>query len=116
MVLTLSGTNGITFPNEGTNVKAWVNFNGTGSVSIRADGNVGSITDRSTGQYTLNFSNALTDANYSGGCGATIGGSGNNNRSAAVGPVNSSSAYYNTWADNGASFQDVAQSHANIVR
>lgn len=45
--------------------KAWVNFNGTGTVAIRASGNVTSITDNGTGDYTVNFTNAMTDANYS---------------------------------------------------
>lgn len=44
--------------------KAWVNFNGTGTVAIRAAFNVSSITDNGTGQYTLNFTTALSDANY----------------------------------------------------
>ena len=45
--------------------RAWVNFNGTGTVAIRGSGNVSSITDNTTGEYTINFQNALTDANYS---------------------------------------------------
>ena len=45
--------------------KAWVNFNGTGTVAIRAAGNVSSITDNGTGDYTVNFTNALPDADYS---------------------------------------------------
>ena len=44
--------------------KAWVNFNGTGTVAIRAAGNVSSITDNGTGDYTVNFATALTDTNY----------------------------------------------------
>ena len=44
--------------------KAWVNFNGTGTVAIRASFNVSSITDNGTGQYTINFTTALADANY----------------------------------------------------
>ncbi len=44
--------------------KAWVNFNGTGTVAIRASFNVSSITDNGTGDYTVNFTNALADANY----------------------------------------------------
>lgn len=43
---------------------AWVNFNGTGAVAIRASGNVSSITDNGVGDYTVNFTNALPDANY----------------------------------------------------
>ena len=45
--------------------RAWVNFNGTGTVAIRASGNVSSITDNGTGNYTVNFTTAMSDANYS---------------------------------------------------
>lgn len=45
--------------------RAWVNFNGTGTVAIRASGNVSSITDNGTGDYTVNFTTAIVDANYS---------------------------------------------------
>jgi hypothetical protein len=45
--------------------RAWVNFNGTGTVAIRASGNVSSITDNATGDYTVNFTTAMPDANYS---------------------------------------------------
>ena len=44
--------------------KAWVNFNGTGTVAIRASYNVSSITDNNTGNYTVNFTTALPDSNY----------------------------------------------------
>ena len=46
--------------------RAWVNFDGTGTVAIRASGNVTSITDNGTGDYTVNFTTAMPDANYSG--------------------------------------------------
>ena len=45
--------------------RAWVNFNGTGTVAIRASGNVSSITDNGTGDYTVNFTTAMSDINYS---------------------------------------------------
>jgi hypothetical protein len=45
--------------------KAWVNFDGTGTVAIRASYNVSSITDNGVGDYTVNFTTALVDANYS---------------------------------------------------
>jgi len=45
--------------------RAWVNFNGTGAVAIRASGNVSSITDNGAGDYTVNFTTAMEDANYS---------------------------------------------------
>jgi hypothetical protein len=44
--------------------RAWVNFNGIGTVAIRASGNVSSITDNGTGNYTVNFTTAIVDANY----------------------------------------------------
>ena len=70
MAMTISGSNGVTYP-DGTSqasgsqaCKAWVNFNGTGTVAIRAAYNVSSITDNGTGDYTINFTTALVDANY----------------------------------------------------
>ncbi len=45
--------------------RAWVNFNGTGTVAIRSSGNVTSITDNGVGDYTVNFTTAMPDANYS---------------------------------------------------
>lgn len=44
--------------------KAWVNFNGTGTVAIRKSFNVSSITDNGTGNYTVNFTTPMADANY----------------------------------------------------
>jgi hypothetical protein len=44
--------------------KAWVNFNGTGTVAIRRAFNVSSITDNGTGDYTVNFTTAMPDVNY----------------------------------------------------
>ena len=45
--------------------RAWVNFNGTGTIAIRASGNVSSITDNGAGNYTVNFTTAMPDVNYS---------------------------------------------------
>jgi hypothetical protein len=71
----MAGTLTISTLSDGTNstsstnciqgsAKAWVNFNGTGTVAIRASYNVSSITDNGTGDYTVNFTTAMTDANY----------------------------------------------------
>lgn len=57
-----NGGNGV---QVGTLCRAWVNWNGTGTVAIRASFNVSSITDNGTGDYTVNFTAALPDANYS---------------------------------------------------
>jgi len=55
--------------------RAWVNFNGTGTVAIRASYNVSSITDNGTGDYTVNFTTAMSDVNYSvSGTGSSFGG------------------------------------------
>ena len=57
--------------------RAWVNFNGTGTVAIRESGNVTSITDHGTGDYTVNFTTAMPDANYAvTGMSRNIGGTG----------------------------------------
>ena len=45
--------------------RAWVKFNGTGTVAINGSGNVSSITDTGTGTYTVNFTTAMPDTNYS---------------------------------------------------
>jgi hypothetical protein len=76
MAVTIDGSAGVTTNaggsvNPSTNVeginyscRAWVNFNGTGTVAINASGNVTSITDNGVGDYTVNFTTAMTDANY----------------------------------------------------
>jgi len=69
--------------------KAWVNFNGTGTVAIRASFNVTSITDNGTGDYTVNFTNALADANYA----VAITASAGTNNSSLVGTVKSATQY-----------------------
>jgi hypothetical protein len=70
MTMQFSGSNGLTFPDTSTQssgkqvCKAWVNFNGTGTPAIRDSFNVSSITDNGTGDYTINFTNAMANANY----------------------------------------------------
>ena len=55
--------------------KAWVNFNGTGTVAMRDNFNVSSITDSGTGVYTANFTNSMANANY-----ASVVSTGNNDK------------------------------------
>lgn len=64
--------------------RAWVNFNGTGTVAIRASGNVTSITDNSTGDYTVNFTTAMPDANYSAVLGVNQAVAGNRNTGISI--------------------------------
>ena len=70
--------------------KAWVNFDGTGSVPLRASFNVNSITDNGTGSYTVNFTNAMPDVNYAVAGGAGTNSVGNGYRWLAVGSSQSS--------------------------
>jgi len=58
---TIADVNGVAI---GTFCRAWVNFNGQGTVAIMASFNVSSITDNGVGNYTVNFTNAMPDANY----------------------------------------------------
>jgi hypothetical protein len=75
--------------------RAWVNFNGTGTVAIRASGNVSSITDNGTGNYTVNFTTAMPDANY-----AAVFGGGDTAITSGV-PL----TYITTTTTNGQSFR-----------
>ena len=85
--------NAVTTAKLGTNeasglAKAWVNFNGTSTVAIRAQYNVSSITDNGTGDYTVNFTTALADANYS-----LVG---NSDSQFSIGPQSGGSGSYTT--------------------
>jgi len=60
----------------GTLCRAWVNFNGTGTVAIRASFNVSSITDNGTGDYTVTFTTAMPDVNYVANVTGDVGGVG----------------------------------------
>ena len=57
------GTSPVTLTKQSA-AKAWVNFNGSGTVAIRDSENVTSILDEGTGDYTVNFTNSMANANY----------------------------------------------------
>jgi hypothetical protein len=59
--------------------RAWVNFNGTGTPAVVGSGNISSLTDNGVGDYTLNFTNSMPDANYTAVFGTPLGSSSNNN-------------------------------------
>jgi hypothetical protein len=56
--------------------RAWVNFDGTGTVAIRGSGNVSSITDTAVGRYVVNFTNAMPDVNYAAVASCSLVGQG----------------------------------------
>ena len=84
--------------------RAWVNFQGSGTVTIRASENVTSVTDLAVGRYEVNFTNAFADVNYVCVTGLNLntagGGSVNYNRMAVSNPATTSKAYYNTFSTN----------------
>jgi predicted PhzF superfamily epimerase YddE/YHI9 len=99
--------------------KAWVNFNGTGTVAIRQSYNVSSITDNGTGNYTVNLTSALTDANYSTVVNARRSNSDNNLAAGfSVSDTYTSSAFQiRTFFYNApASYEDALAVYAGVFR
>lgn len=96
--------------------RAWVNFNGQGTVAIRGSGNVSSITDDGVGKYTINFTNALTDTNYSAvGC----AGEGNNtigDRQLSTYPTSSSACKVVSGQTASVNVYDATQVHVAVFR
>jgi hypothetical protein len=78
--------------------RAWVNFNGTGTVAIRASGNVTSITDNGVGDYTINFTTAMPDASY------------------AVNATSADSDTANIWNNQAATSSSAGYMTASVVR
>jgi hypothetical protein len=87
---TFQNTNGTQI---GTLCRAWVNFNGVSGASIRASFNVSSVTRNATGDYTLNFTNAMPDANYAA---TGMSREADNSSFSWVGIFSSVSTYYAT--------------------
>ena len=83
--------------------RAWVNFNGTGTVAIRASGNVSSITDNGTGLYRTNFITAMQDANYSVTQGGVYNSDATNNTMSEN--FNFQTGYFDTSCANGSGAQ-----------
>jgi hypothetical protein len=99
--------------------RAWVNFNGTGTVAIRASGNVSSITDNGTGDYTVNFTTAMPDANYSVSlsCDGYLAGNAPTVLNTLAGGTYTTSAVriYSAYS-NTTDYQDVARAFVAIFR
>jgi len=96
----------------GTLCRAWADWNGVSSVTIRASFNVSSITRTGTGSYTINFTNAMPDANY---CVVTSANPNNSGRSAALSTYTSvTTTSFNTIC-NDTGNATVDASYANIA-
>ena len=130
-ITTTPAAGSITFPmlstsaTEADNVekrtaKAWVNFNGTGTVAIRGSFNVSSITDNNTGDYTVNFTTAMANANYAVSTALTRDAT-NNNFGHTLNPGEATSSFYATtfvrvYASyySSAALYDMAYAHVTI--
>jgi hypothetical protein len=92
--------------------RAWVNFNGVGTVAIRASGNVSSITDHGVGDYTVNFTTAMEDVNYAALVTFSLFERGHQYEitSRLVGSIR-----FELWKDVGGSYDEVDSSDINLV-
>jgi len=88
--------------------KAWVNFNGNGTIAARDSLNVSGLTDRAAGKYTTTFSAAMANTNYNCPIGATEGGANAFNRAGGASSDATTSSFLNTWAVNGSGTPVVA--------
>ena len=97
--------------------KAWVNFNGTGTIAARDSANVGSLTDNGTGDYTVNFSNSMGNVNYCLSLHATANTNFNNFQSYAVeqGTAATSSIRVGTNPERQNAREDVQFVHVSIL-
>jgi hypothetical protein len=118
----VSGTTTVTIPATTGNFlldtttgvcRAWVNFNGTGTVAIGASYNVSSITDNGTGDYTVNMTNALSSVNYSITSNAAATGSTDFQSSIKV--ISSTSAF-SIYTSNGTTLTDSSVVCVSVFR
>ena len=97
--------------------RAWVNFNGTGTVAIRASGNVSSITDNGTGDYTVNFTTAMPDVNYATNVTTDTSSAGNySNYSNTLFGQSSASAIRVISTSNSTAYSDVPRIAVSVFR
>jgi hypothetical protein len=124
----MAGTLVITTLSDGTNstsatnciqgsAKAWVNFNGVTTVTIRASYNVSSVTRNSLGNYTVNFTNAFVDANYN------FNGTSSRNTMGNLGSIfnvqatpTASALTFATWTAAGATIEDSLYTCVSVWR
>jgi hypothetical protein len=122
----MAGTLTISTLSDGTNstsatnciqgsAKAWVNFNGTNG-AIRAAYNVSSVTRNGTGNYTVNFTNALTDANYSFSVNASDPGVSDGFATLATSVPTASALRFRCFQYNAATVTDMLYASASVFR
>ena len=97
-------------------VRAWIQLNGTGTIAIKASGNVSSITDNGTGDYTVNFATNMPDANYNVTYGTKSTGGGTGFFMFCKNATQSTSAVDILTIDEGTTQRDSAQVSVTILR
>ena len=112
-----ASTGGVTITNTAPSVtageaKAWINYKGTATVSIRASYNISSVTVNGTGNYTLNFTNAFADTNY---CPVSSGSNGTDGLPPFPITLTTTSYNFNTKAFGGG-YQDAVNINIAIFR
>jgi len=97
--------------------RAWVNFSGTGTISINGDGGVSSIVDETTGSYTINFSNNMSSANYAptGNCNFNNNRYGPYNDGQVVPRLLATSSVYVFCTDGGGGINDQYGVYVNVT-
>jgi hypothetical protein len=114
-ISTLKDSSGVLATQNGMTgiCKAWVNFNGTGTVAIRDSFNVSSITDNGTGNYAVNFTTAMANANYV--VNVTSDSAVNNNGYNRTATTNSTTAAVIQHYESGGTATDTAQMCVSIL-
>jgi hypothetical protein len=109
VISTLNNDTGVLASQNGMTgiAKAWVNFNGTGTVAIRDSFNVSSITDNGTGNYTVNFTTAMSNANYAFSVSASDPGTADGFATLATSVPTSSAFRFRCFVYNGATVTDM---------
>ena len=105
---------------SGGTAKAWANFSGFGTVSIRNSFNISSLTDNGTGDYTLNLTSATPNSNYASTFGSSIFGSNHPVTSASVRTNPATTSLRTSWGTTGGTgivgfYSDDAAVYANVV-
>lgn len=108
----IQGTDGV----ERYMARAWVNFNGTGTVAIRASGNVSSITDIGMGRYQVNLTTAMPDVNYALSATIQQNGTNNNQRIYEASTITKTTSAYGLACDDGLAYSDFSAIYSAVFR
>jgi hypothetical protein len=115
-VNTIQNSGGTGSPEINGLARAWVNFNGTGTVAIRASNNVSSITDNGTGNYIVNFTTAMPDENYVVSLGSGGGAEGLGVACGRSGVRTTSAVSVGSFSYNSGTANDITQFNMAIFR